>query len=49
MQEFRTTREAKQFIIARIIEEAEREGNPLSARERKLLNFPSEPLPSRQL
>lgn len=36
-------REAKQFIIAKIVEEAQREGKPLSDREYRLLNYSSEP------
>jgi len=39
MNPFHSTREAKEFLIARIVEEAQREGIVLSATERKILYF----------
>jgi len=36
---FATAREAKEFLVARIVEEAQREGVPLSEVERKMLYF----------
>ena len=32
-----STREAKDFVVSRIVEEAQREGTPLSELERKML------------
>jgi hypothetical protein len=37
VSEFGSVREAKQFVISRIVEEAQQEGTPLSEPERKLL------------
>ena len=39
MNPFPSAREAKEFLIARIVEEARREGVPLSEVERKMLYF----------
>ena len=39
MQAFNSAREAKEFLISRIIEEAQRENVPLSEVERKMLYF----------
>ena len=39
MNYFHSIREAKDFIISRIVEEAQREGVPLSELERKMLYF----------
>jgi hypothetical protein len=39
MKEFRTDREAKEFLVGRIVAEAERGGVPLSDAERKMLYF----------
>ena len=39
MQTFGSGREAKEYLIARIVEEAEREGTPLSEIERKMMYF----------
>ncbi len=39
MQTFGTAREAKEFLVARIVTEAQRENVPLSAVERKMLYF----------
>jgi hypothetical protein len=39
MNPFHSTREAKEFLISRIVEEAQREGIVLSATERKMLYF----------
>ena len=39
MAEFRTEREAKEYLAGRIIEEARREGTPLTEVERKMLYF----------
>jgi len=37
--EFKTEREAKEYLAARIVEEAKREGSPLTEVERKMLYF----------
>jgi hypothetical protein len=39
MKAFRSAREAKEFLVSRIVLEAEREGAPLSEVERKMLYF----------
>jgi hypothetical protein len=39
MQRFTTTRDAKEFLVGRIVAEAKREGVPLSETERKMLYF----------
>ena len=39
MQDFTTVRDAKEFLISRIVTEAQREGSPLSEIERKMLYF----------
>jgi hypothetical protein len=39
VQTFTTTRDAKEFLVSRIITEAQREGVPLSETERKMLYF----------
>jgi len=39
VQTFATTRDAKEFLVSRIITESEREGVPLSEVERKMLYF----------
>ena len=39
MQDFTTVRDAKEFLISRIVTEAQREGVPLSEIERKMLYF----------
>ena len=39
MNPFPSAREAKEFLVARIVEEARREGVPLSEVERKMLYF----------
>jgi len=39
VQTFVTTRDAKEFLVSRIITEAQREGVPLSETERKMLYF----------
>jgi len=39
MTRFASAREAKEFLVARIAEEAQREGSPLSEVERKMLYF----------
>lgn len=39
MNPFHSTREAKEYLISRIVEEAQREGIVLSATERKMLYF----------
>ena len=39
MTEFHSGREAKEYLIARIVEEAQRENVPLSETERKMLYF----------
>ena len=39
VETFATTREAKEFIIGRIVDEAQLEGVPLSAIEKKMLYF----------
>ena len=39
MTRFASAREAKEFLVARIAEEAQREGVPLSEVERKMLYF----------
>ena len=39
MQTFSTPREAKEFLVSRIVAEAQREGVPLSEIERKMLYF----------
>jgi hypothetical protein len=39
MTRFASTREAKEFLVAKIAEEAQREGIPLSEVERKMLHF----------
>ncbi len=39
MQTFATTRNAKEFLVGRIVAEAGREGVPLSETERKMLYF----------
>jgi len=39
MQTFATTPNAKEFLVGRIVAEAEREGVPLSETERKMLYF----------
>ena len=39
MTEFRTEREAKEYLAGRIVEEARREGAPLTEVERKMLYF----------
>lgn len=36
---FPSDREAKEFVVAKIVEEAQREGVPLSEIERKMLYF----------
>lgn len=43
MSRFSSPREAKEFIISRIVREALREGNPLSEPERRLLYFSEDP------
>ena len=39
MKAFHNGREAKEFLISQIVEEAQREGTPLSEVERKMLYF----------
>jgi hypothetical protein len=39
MNQFATCRDAKEFLVARILDEAQREGVPLSEVERKMLYF----------
>jgi hypothetical protein len=39
MNQFSSAREAKEFLVSRIVEEAQREGVPLSEVERKMLYF----------
>jgi len=39
VQTFATARDAKEFLVSRIITEAQREGVPLSETERKMLYF----------
>ncbi len=39
MPTFTSAREAKEYIIARIVDEADREGTPLSETERKMMYF----------
>jgi hypothetical protein len=39
MAEFKTEREAKEYLAGRIVEEARREGTPLTKVERKMLYF----------
>jgi hypothetical protein len=39
MPRFATTRDAKEFLVSRIVAEAQREGVPLSEIERKMLYF----------
>lgn len=39
MAEFRTEREAKEYLAGRIVDEARRDGTPLSEVERKMLYF----------
>jgi len=39
MNQFATCRDAKEFLVARILDEAQREGVPLSDVERKMLYF----------
>jgi len=39
MNQFSSAREAKEFLVSRIVEEAQREGAPLSEVERKMLYF----------
>jgi hypothetical protein len=37
MSRFESSRDAREFVVARIVEEAERDGLPLSDVERKML------------
>jgi hypothetical protein len=39
MRRFATTRDAMEFLVSRIVTEAQREGVPLSETERKMLYF----------
>jgi hypothetical protein len=39
MTAFATDREAKEYLVARIVDEATREGSPLTEIERKMLHF----------
>jgi hypothetical protein len=39
VQTFATARDAKEFLVSRIVTEAQREGVPLSETERKMLYF----------
>ena len=39
MQRFATNRDAKEFLVSRIVAEAQREGVPLSETEQKMLHF----------
>ncbi len=43
---FGTEAEAKQFLVARIVSQAEMEGTPLSVAERRMLEFSEAELPS---